>query len=287
MALLKVTGLRFSSPTTPIIGGELLSKFATARAGDVLVDEDGNPLLIGTVGVPFNSEPDDGDLALGETNLWFEITSGTVFSKTKNLVGTIFRTDLGAGGTEGSDFMLKPDYDSNDDNVVNAADMLVGTLGTTTADELRAHIDDGTIHTQIADGLTSSAFAWSSAKIASELAIRDTAISGKSEIGHTHPDFTLTVPGFVPAPGADDSDLVLHTDGTWGAITGFDTFFAAKSVNDLADVDTVGVAVGEILVFNGSEWERTEITTSPNLTVVYSPGANTLDIIFSVPGSGS
>lgn len=274
--LLKILGLKYSSPSVPQFGEAYLSNFAVAASGDTLVDDDGNPITFGIIAIPFNDPPLDSEVDFGETKLWFEISTNTIWSKTKTLAGDVFTADLGAGGLAGSDFMLKPDYDSNDDGTVDAADQLKGNLGTTTADELRAHIDNALIHAQISDLLTNPGFLWSSTKISNELAL-------KSNIGHGHAAFTNTADGFVPAPNDTDMAKILRVDGTWQV----EPTAGSTTLAGLIDTDVASVATGEMLVFNGIDWKRTEIVHDTNIGVTYDAGLNQLAFDLVIPGSVS
>jgi len=275
---LKLVGLRFSSPTLPEPDKGYLSNFSKAESGDVLIDDAGNVITFGLIGVPFNAPPADPTLALGETKLWFEISTGTVWSKTKDLSGTVFTADLGAGGVAGTDFMTKSVYDTNNDGVVNAADSLVGTSGTTTADTVAGHIADGSIHAAIADLVTSTSSLWSSQKISNSLGAISTTIAGLTDtnVGTLTAGEMLVWTGteWVNAPLVSTGPLTVSYDTLLDNIV----LAASDTINGLADVDTTGIATGDILVWTGTELQKTTINSNGNISISYDPVLKTLTL---------
>jgi len=162
----KIFGLRYPDPSGPPTprDGDYLSNLQFAQYGDILVDEDGSPIQFGSVGIQYGTPPAPESMEPGETRLWYELTTATVWSRTKETDGvTIVDADMGQTAT---DMMLKSVYDSNDDGIVNGADMLYGgPYVVVTASEARTHLDNADIHRQINDTIEDPEWLWSSQRI--------------------------------------------------------------------------------------------------------------------------
>ncbi len=100
------------------------------------------------------------------------------------VIGATSDTDLDSGVTftqlrtwtidsEPRGVMLKPDYDSDQDGIVDAAESVNDGAGNSkTAAEVTVHIDNAGIHTPLNDTLATTGVVWSGSKINTELAAK-------------------------------------------------------------------------------------------------------------------
>ena len=210
----KLFGLRYSNPhgLPNLDDKNYLSNLQFARTGDVLVDENGNILSVGVIGISYGVPPEPYDMQPEETSLWFNLATNSVWSRTL-LSDGITLVDVDTGPLGQGD-MLKAVYDTNDDGIVDAADQLATSTISVSATEARNHIDNPAIHRSMNDAITTNANLWSAQKITTEI------------IAAT-PLFSVDVNGMVGAPTAvqaASSDYFLRADNTWHelAIADFD-----------------------------------------------------------------
>lgn len=275
MAYFKIAGWRLINLSDPSPADTFVSDIARAQTGDILIDESGNPILFGTMGIPYATEPPNGTFTPGETKLWYNVYTNTVWSKTQKLDLTFVKVDMGISGTLG--VMYKSVYDSNNDGIVNAADMLKAGTKVVTAFTAWTHIyNSPLIHAPLSDAVVNPGYIWSSLKINNEL-------ETKSPIDHVHPEYNgvdypdESVPsrGFVPYPYEGLNELhVLHTDGSWGMLK--------QWLDQQLDVSVVYPEDGNLLVRYADYWMNVQIVTDDFLEVVFDPEARTL--LFSYKG---
>ncbi len=113
-----------------------------------------NELVTGTPGA--NQEQITGAEVVGATSA-ANVDSGWTFATLKDWV----KLD--------ADWMSKSVYDSGGDGRVDVAETLSDGVNTSTAAQVRSHIDNTSIHFTIQDGATTTSSVWSSSKIQSEL----------------------------------------------------------------------------------------------------------------------
>ena len=161
----KIFGLRYSDPSSPPLttSESYLSNLQFANSGDILTDSDGNAVSFGAIGITYATEPVSSTMDPGETQLWYNTVTQTVWSRTVELDGTTV-VDVNTGAAAVGD-MLKSTYDSNGDGIVDAAGMLKVGATELTATTMISHIADTSIHGVINDAVASTSGLWSSTKI--------------------------------------------------------------------------------------------------------------------------
>jgi hypothetical protein len=252
MALLKLLGLRYIDAVTPVTEGDYLANLQIAQYGDSLVDENGDPIDFSIVGVPYADEPTCGELELGETQLWYNALTHSVWAKTKELDGNCFEADLGAASDS---FMYKAVYDPSDSGIVTSAYQVTdGGSVTYTIADIDDHITSAAIHAPLSDLTTSATSLWSSEKIEEFVAAYE---HNASSIIFDSESTTLE------ATNVEDAILELDADVTF---------------DNLKDTDISYLTDGQLPMFNGESWANTEILVGSGISVVYDGVANELTI---------
>ena len=196
----------------------------------------------------------------------------------------------GGGSVTDPDVMKKSVYDIDNDNIVDKSKSLDDGQGNVkTAEEVKNHIDNASIHPQIDDTTPATQKVFSSQKVSNELANKsdighthddryytesetDSLLSGKADINHTHPwdDIDKTGSKLSDIADVDISSLgdgqVLKWDGTnnkWisadesggssGASLWSDIDKTGSKLSDIEDVSTSGLADGKVL-----KWSETQ-----------------------------
>lgn len=258
----KLFGLRFSNPAQPptVDSENYLSNLQFANSGDVLIDNDGNTLSFGAIGIYYGSPPDAGDMSAGETALWYSTVTQTVHMRTLENDGTtLVDVDLGANAVGD---MLKSVYDSNVDGIVNAADMLKVGSNEVTATEVNDHLDNVAIHAEINDAIASNTTMWSSEKVydtfTSYIGIYDPdgIVDDAFSMGNMKETATKKV-----LTADERADFHAH-----GNKTGLDVINGSIDASDMAD----------ILVYDGSAYSATSLMVAGRATLTYDPSEATM-----------
>lgn len=263
----KLFGLRYSNPTgQPNFNDkEYLSNLQFARTGDVLVDESGVPISFSAIGIQYGTPPLPSGMAAEETGLWYNLSTNSVWSRTKLSDGvTIVDVDTGPSG-EGD--MRKSVYDTNDDGIVDAADQLKAGVLSVTATQVITHINNLSIHRALNDSITTTTNLWSAQQISDVVSAA------------TQP-FNVGVNGIVLAPTAPQKldSFYLRADNSWQKL--YVAPFAA-GLQGIVNAPTTPQADGNYFLRADNTWQAVEAASldlelnqlhSGDL-LMYGPGA--------------
>lgn len=183
----KLFGLRYSDPHgQPSFNDKnYLASLQFARTGDVLVDDAGNTVAFGSIGIPYDTAPNPDFMSPGETGLWYNLTTNSVWSRTKLMDG-ITIVDVDTSSATGGD-MLKSVYDSNNDGIVNAADQLLSGPTGATAIQVANHLSNTGIHTPLNDAATGgTGVVWSADRVLQAIAAVPGPTGGTGPTGTTY-----------------------------------------------------------------------------------------------------
>ena len=277
--LIKLLGIKYADPVTPVFDGAYISNLAEITPGDVLADKNGDAITFGIIPVPYDGEPADGSLAPGDTKFWFNIYTNTLWSKTKKLDTSIVTSDLGFGSSSAG-LMLKSTYDSNDDGTVNSADAVKDGVTMITGAGITAHFDNTVIHSTRNDLLTTATNIWSALKVSNELALKSEAFE-LGQLDDVNTDYAVSGNMLMNYGGYWGTTEVVSTspiEVTFDEMAGTLTFgFTGLQLEDLTDVEG-GAAATNVLMYSDGAWKPFALTSSGDAEITVDQLYGTINV---------